>query len=106
MTSVKSKNKICNKFCNAKDQARKEHLHEKFKIYRNSFANLTRQSKQNYYKTYFEEKNKTNSKVLKSEVWRGIKEIILINKSNKTQPTFLKIGNKTTSNKKNLRRIQ
>ena len=105
MTSVKSKNKIYNKFCNVKDQARKEHLHEKFKIYRNTFANLTRQTKQNYYKTYFEE-NKTNLKVLKSEVWKGIKEIILLNKSNKTQTTFLKIGNKNIGNKKNLRRIQ
>ena len=95
LTSIKNKNKIYNKVCKAEDQARKQHLHEKFKIYRNSLANLTRQSKQNYYKKYLEE-NKTNF----IKVWKGIKEIILINKSNKTQPTYLKIENKNINNKK------
>ena len=59
LTSFKNKNKIYNKFREAKDQTRKQHLHEKFKIYRNSLANLTRQNKQNYYKKHFEE-NRTN----------------------------------------------
>ena len=59
LTSVKNKHKIYNKFCKAKDQTRKQHLQEKFKTYRNSLANSTRQSKQNYYKKHFEE-NKTN----------------------------------------------
>ena len=95
LTSVKNKNEIYNKFCKAKGQARKQHLHEKFKIYRNSLTNLKRQSKQNYYKKYFKE-NKTNL----IKVWKGIKEIILINKSNQTQPACLKIGNKNISNKK------
>ena len=95
LTSIQNKNKICNKVCKAEDQARKQHLHEKFKIYRNSLANLTRQSKQNYYKKYLEE-NKTNF----IKVWKGIKEIILINKSNKTQPTYLKIENKNINKKK------
>ena len=60
-----------------------------------------RQSKQNYYEKHFEE-NKTNL----IKVWKGIKEIIHINKSNRTQPTYLKIGDKIINNKKNLRRIQ
>ena len=101
MTSVKNKNKIYNEFCEAKDHARKQHLHEKFKIYRNLLANLTKPNKQYYYKKYFEE-NKTNL----IKVWKGIKEVIVINKSNKTQPTCLKIGNKNINNKKDLRRIQ
>ena len=89
-------------FVKQKDQARKYHLHEKFEFHRNSFANLTRQSKQNYYKKYFKE-SKTNL----IKVWKRIKEIILINKSNQMQPTCLKIGNKNINNKKkNLRRIQ
>ena len=76
----------------------KQHLHGKFKIYRNSLVNLTRQSKQNHYKKYFEE-NKTNL----IKIWKGIKEII----SDKTQTTCLKIGNKIINKtKKNLRRIQ
>ena len=72
-----------------------------FKIYRNLLANLTRPNKQYYYKKYFEE-NKTNL----IKVWKGVKEVIVINKSNKTQPTCLKIGNKNINNKKDLRRIQ
>ena len=101
LTSIQNKNKICNKVCKAEDQARKQHLHEKFKIYRNSLANLTRQSKQNYYKKYFKENKKNLIKV-----WKGINEIILIKKPNKTQATCLKIGNKNIINKKNPRRIQ
>ena len=97
MTSIKNKNKIYNKFCKAKDQEREQHLQEKFKIYWNSLANLTRKSKHNYYKKYFEE-NKTNL----IKVWKGIKEVILINKSNKTQPTCLKIGNKNINIKKKI----
>ena len=95
LTSIKNKNKIYNKFCKAKDQEREQHLQEKFKIYWNSLANLTRKSKHNYYKKYFEE-NKTNL----IKVWKGIKEVILINKSNKTQPTCLKIWNKNINIKK------
>ena len=84
-------NKKSEKFCKAK----KQHLHEKFKMYGNSLASLTRQTKQNYYKKYFEE---NESNLIK--VWKGIKKAILINKSNKTQPTCLKIGNKNINNKK------
>ena len=53
LTSIKNKNKIYNKFCQAKEQTRKQHFHEKFKIYRNFLANLARRSKQNYYRKYF-----------------------------------------------------
>ena len=95
LTSIKNKNEIHNKFCKAKDQARKYDLHEKFKVHRNSLANLTRQSKQNYCKKNFEE-NKTNL----NKVWKGIKEITIINKSNQMQPTCLNIGNKNINNKK------
>ena len=84
LTSVKNENKIYNKFYKANDQTRKQLLHEKFKSYSNSLVNLTRESKENYYKKYFEE-NKTNL----IKVWKGIKETILINKSNKTQPTWV-----------------
>ena len=84
-----------NKFCKAKDQTRKQHLHKKFKTYRNCLANLTRQSKENYYQKYFEE-NRTNL----IKVWKGIKEIILINKSNKTQPTCLKLGMRLSTMKR------
>ena len=53
MTSVKNKNKIYNKFCKAKDQTKKQHLHEQFKTYRNSLVNSTRQGKANHYKNIY-----------------------------------------------------
>ena len=69
---------------------------KKIKTYRNSLGNLTGQRKQNYYKNYFEENNTNLIKV-----WKCIKEIICINKSNKTQPTHLKIRDKIINQKKN-----
>ena len=80
MTSIKNKNKIYNKFCQAKDQTRKQYLHEKFKIYTKSLANLTRQSKQ------------YSAESVEYKVSKGMKEIILINKSNEMQSFCLKIG--------------
>ena len=50
LTSIKEKKKKYHKFCKAKDQTQKQHLNEKFEIYRNSLANLTRHGKQNHYK--------------------------------------------------------
>ena len=87
---LKTKTKcIINFVHKAKDQTRKQNLHEKFKTFRNSLANLIREGNKNYYEKHFDE-DKTN--VIK--VWKGIKEVILINKSNKTQPTCLKTGDK------------
>ena len=52
---IEKKNKIYNKFCQAKDPERKRSLHETFKKYRNIIANLTRISKEKHYKNYFQE---------------------------------------------------
>ena len=37
---------------------KKQHIHEKLKTYKNSLANLTKQSKQNYYKKHFKKKTR------------------------------------------------
>ena len=73
LISIRNKNKIYNKFCKAKYQKRKDLLHQQFKNYRNILSNLTKKSKENYYKEYFQE-NKNNL----IKVWKGIKDIILI----------------------------
>ena len=73
LTSIRNKNKIYNTFCKAKYQKRKDLLHQQFKNYRNILSNLTKKSKENYYKEYFQE-NKNNL----IKVWKGIKDIILI----------------------------
>ena len=97
MTLIRNKNKTYNKFCKAKDQKRKDLLHQQFKNYRNILSNLTKKSKENYYKEYFQE-NKNNL----IKVWKGIKDIILIKKHNRVQPTFLKIDDRLTTNKKKI----
>ena len=76
LTSIRNKNKIYNKFCKAKDQERKDSLYQQFKNYRNILSNLTKKSKENYYKEYFQE-NKNNF----IKAWQGIKDIILIKKT-------------------------
>ena len=99
MTSVPNKNKIYYKFWKAKDQERKDLLHQQFKNYRNILSNLKRvkkkKSKENYYKEYFQE-NENNL----IKVWQGRKDIILIEKHNRAQPTFLKINDRLTTNNK------
>ena len=97
LTSIRNKNKIYNKFCKAKDQKRKDLLHQQFKNYRNILSNLTKKSKENYYKEYFQE-NRNNL----IKVWKGIKDIILVKKHNRVQPTFLKIDDRVTTNNKKI----
>ena len=58
---------------------------------------MTKKSKENYYKEYFQE-NKNNL----IKVWQGIKDIILIKKHNRVQPTFLKINDRLTINNKKI----
>ena len=77
LVSIKNKDKIYNKFCQEKDPERKRSLHETFKKYRNIITNLTRISKEKHYKKYFQ-KNKNNL----CKTWQGIKQIILIKKTN------------------------
>ena len=52
-------------------------------MYKNLLTNITKKSKENYYKQYFKD-NKNNL----IKVWKGIKEIILIKKTNKPHQLF------------------
>ena len=75
LTSIKAKNRLYRKFSPSKDEAIKTDLHNKFKNYRKHLNKITRLSKANYYRNFFEE-NKKN--MLKT--WNGIKQIINIDK--------------------------
>ena len=97
MVSIKKKNKIYNEFCQAKDPERKWSLHETFKKYRNIIENLTRISKEKHYKIYFQE-NKNNL----CKTWQGIKQIILIKKTNGKQRNGLKVNNTIVNNRKSI----
>ena len=94
LVSIK-KNKTYNKFGQAKDPEKKRSLHETFKKYRNITANLTRIIKEKYYKNYFQE-NKSNL----CKTWQGIKQIILIKKTNDRQLNGLKINNTIVNDRK------
>ena len=87
LTSIRKKYKIHSKFLKAKDQTRKEALNQEYKTYKNLLTNITKKSKENYYKQYFKD-NKNNL----IKVWKGIKEIILIKKTKKPHLNCLKIG--------------
>ena len=87
LKNINKKNKLYQKFSKAKDPARKEKLHEEFKVLRNTVTNSLRESKENYYIKYFED-NKLNLHI----TWNGIKKIINLKKSNKSQPRCIKIN--------------
>ena len=59
LTSIRKKYKIHSKFLKAKDQIRKKALNQEYKKQKNLLTNITKKSKENYYKQYF--KNNKNS---------------------------------------------
>ena len=73
--SIKAKNRLYQKFSQSKDEAIKTDSHNKFKNYRNHLNKITRLSKANHYRNFFEE-NKKN--MLKTR--NGIKQVINIDK--------------------------
>ena len=84
------KNKTCKRFCKSTDPRKKNELHIKFKTYRNSIVKLTRHCNKDYFKSYFKN-NKENSK----EIWNGIRNLINIKISKKTQQIAWNINNQT-----------
>ena len=58
--SIRKKNNLYKKLCRAKDPKRKEELHKLYKAYKNHVTNLSRRSKESYFKNLFEE-NKKNT---------------------------------------------
>ena len=65
-------------------------FHIKFETYRNSIVKLTRQCKEDYFKFYFNNNTK-NSK----ETWNGIRNLINIKDSKKSQQIALNVNNQT-----------
>ena len=64
---------------------------------KNEITNLTRKSKEEYYKKYFEKNNKNSKKI-----WNGIKEIINIKQKSSSLPTSLKDKDKILTNQKEI----
>ena len=97
ITSIKRRNKLFNSYVKCKNLTRKSILHSSYKNLRNYIQILIKNSKSNFYKTYFTENNKNLRKI-----WQGIKSII----NNKTKisdsPTCLIRGDKSITDIKDI----
>ena len=89
LKSIKVKKESYKQFYNSTDPLKKNELQIKFKTYRNSIVKLTRQCKEDYFKSYFE--NNKNSK----EIWSDIRNLINIKNSINSQQIALNIYNQT-----------
>ena len=61
--SIRKKNNLYNKLCSAKDSKRKEEHHKLYKADKNHVTNLSRRSKESYFKNLFEENKKNMYKI-------------------------------------------
>ena len=95
LTSINAKNRIYRKLCRTKNPIRKEELYNSFKIYRNMLNKITRHSKANHYRHFFEE---NKNKAIK--IWNGIREIIQISKKSNQSIKNLNVNGKITSDPK------
>ena len=66
--SIKIKNRVYKQFCMASDPIKKRKLHERFWNYRNITNILTRVCKEDYYKSFFQDK-----KIDSKKIWEGIR---------------------------------
>ena len=66
---------------------------DQFNILKNEITSLTRESKKEYYTTYF-----SNNKKNLNKIWKGIKDIINVKSKNYDQPTCVIQGDKNVSN--------
>ena len=93
--SIKSKHKICKKFCKEKKTQQREIYGKQFKTYGNHLTTLLRITNDEYYKTHFKE----NKKDLKT-IWKTIKETINVKTKNGVPVNSLLIGETITTNTK------
>ena len=72
--SIRQKNNLHKILCLAKDPERKEELQKLYKAYKNHVTNLSRRSKESYFKNLFEDNKKNTYKI-----WQEIIALININ---------------------------
>ena len=86
--SIKRREKYYKKFIKGKNEITKEDHHKKYKELRNQIVTLCRQSKKMHCHKFFSE-NANNAK----NTWKGIKSIINVNSTMRSQPTSLLVNN-------------
>ena len=90
---IKKSMNIKNKFFRLYMRTKKVYYHTKFKFYRNKLKHLINLSKKTYYHIY---NNKSK------EIWKGVKQLITIRKSNQNYTSKVKQGNVTIIDKKQI----
>ena len=90
---IKKRERLYKKFIQAKDENIKNSYQEQHRLLRNRIVSISRDSKKNYYQTFFED----NANNLKN-TWKGIREIIKIRKQQHSSITSLNINNDINDN--------
>ena len=91
--SISVKNSLPKKFINCNDSQTKEHLHTRYKEYRNILFSLLKRSKTNYYNHYFDI-NWSNIK----NACKGIKSILSIKPNPSDIPKIFNANDITITN--------
>ena len=96
---MKKRDKLLHKYCKAKekDSLHIQAIYEEYKVTRNSITRMKRESKIDYYRTYFEV-NKTKA----SSIWKGIRSIVNIQNSSKKDIKLLNDKGKNISDPKKI----
>ena len=91
--SISVKNSLFEKFINCNDSQTKEHLHTRYKEYRNLLPTLLKRSETNYYNRYFDI-DWSNIK----NTWKGIKSILSIKPYPSDIPKILNTNDSAITN--------
>ena len=92
---INEREKLHKHYIKTKNSNLREEFHNKYKEMRNKIRDITRKSQREYLQDYFA-KNIKNIK----NTWKGIKSVIKINTSNRSQPSSLLVNNKLISEPK------
>ena len=97
LISIKNRDKIHKEYLKCKETNRKDQIYKIYKRKRNLITTLLRQSKGDYYQSFFEE-HKSNVK----KTWEGIRNIINISKKDRVIPTHVIYKNKLSDTKEEM----
>ena len=97
LTSMKTRDKLLKDFLNETNITKKNELLIKYKKYRNTIVSLIRKNKKKYYFDYFTEHNSNIKKT-----WKGIRELININKRKSVSIKLLNENNNKITDTKEI----
>ena len=94
---MKRRDKLLKQYINTKNPTRKSAFHAEYKLVRNQIVELTKLSKNNFYKKYFS----TNSGNLK-KVWSGIKSLINTKSKTSSSPSSVIVDDNIITDQKEI----